>query len=157
MTAPAMRPPTSAAPTESTPSTTTSAINPPIGKPTRIATGHRHIRRAVFIMSPGLSMTVPPPCEAAGVASFRELDDDRTSQHSRWAHVPVSAVRLHLGLRPLRRPSIARRCNTVAASRQRLRRSSAGGGTLDLAPDRTRARPTGTEAQAAGSAILVQV
>ena len=29
---------------------------PPIGKLTRIATGHSHIRRAVLIQSPGVSM-----------------------------------------------------------------------------------------------------
>jgi hypothetical protein len=50
---------------ESTPSTTKSAMYPPIGKPTRIATGHSHIRRAVLSKSPGASVIVPPLREAS--------------------------------------------------------------------------------------------
>src|SRR5688572_16859035 len=64
MIAPAMSPAASAAPTESTPSTTRSATNPPIGKLTRIATGQSHIRRAVLVQVPRASMIVPPLCGA---------------------------------------------------------------------------------------------
>jgi hypothetical protein len=60
ITVPTMRPPASAAPTKSTPSTARSAMYPPIGKLTRIATGQNHIRRAVLVQSPCLSITVPP-------------------------------------------------------------------------------------------------
>ena len=63
ITVPTMRPPASAAPTESTPSTTRSAMYPPIGKPTRIATGHSHIRRAVLVQSLGVSMILLLMCE----------------------------------------------------------------------------------------------
>src|SRR5215217_2350697 len=59
---PAMRPPTSAEPTESTPSTTRSARYPPIGKLTRIATGQTHSRRAALLLSP--ASVTSPPCES---------------------------------------------------------------------------------------------
>src|SRR3954451_16079425 len=48
MTAPTIRPPPSAAPIESTPFTTRSAMYPPIGKLTKIATTHSHIRGGVI-------------------------------------------------------------------------------------------------------------
>ena len=56
---PAMRPPTRAAPTESTPSTTRSARYPPTGKLTRIATGQTHSRRTPLLLS--RASVISPP------------------------------------------------------------------------------------------------
>src|SRR5688572_7974424 len=69
---PAMRPPTRAAPTESTPSTTRSARYPPIGKLTRTATGQTHSRRALLLLSSGISSSsVGPALLALGIPRRR--------------------------------------------------------------------------------------
>lgn len=63
----ATSPATTAAPTESTPSTTRSARCPPIGNPTKIATGQPHSCRAASVQSPCLVLIFSPSHRACSV------------------------------------------------------------------------------------------
>ena len=108
-----MRPATGAAPTESTPSTTKSAINPPIGKPSTTATGQSqpgcwprpsHVQRAVLVRLSSISMSVPP-CGAFGLATHVE---------------PFSAVSGGHEKRAKRATYFRRRPHTAARPRPRI-------------------------------------
>src|SRR4051812_14186339 len=67
ITAPAIRPPASATPTASTGPKTTFAINPPIGKPTRIATGHAQTGGRASVAGVSAGDVV---CDKASMVSF---------------------------------------------------------------------------------------